>query len=119
MVVINYNYYMLERHGPKKIDTTRDGKVAAAVAYVIATPFLLAAVGIIGMQVVGYLQYGEWSPLPVMPFFEMWFPWLDNPQSWLGLHRIVHGLLNGLPVSLLLLFIAWIFWAIGNSQREQ
>ena len=101
MAFIYYNYYMLERDGPTKIDTTRSDRVAAGVAYLIATPFLLTGVGIFGMQVYGYLQDGEWSPLSVMRLFEGSSPWLDNPQSWLGWHAIVHGFLETAPVSFL------------------
>ena len=110
---------MLERDGPRKIDTTWSDRWAARVAYLIAIPPLLAGVGIIGMQVYGYLQYGEWSPLSAMALAEGRFPWLDNPQSWLGLHQIVHGFLNWLPVSLFLLLIGGFFVSIGNSQPEQ
>ena len=110
---------MLERDGPKKIDTTWSDRVAIGIAYLIGVPLLLAGVGIIGMQVYGYLQYGEWSPLSVMVVAEGGFPWLDNPQSWLGLHRIVHGFLNWLPVSLLLILIGGFFWPIGIFRRDQ
>ncbi len=106
---------MLEIDGPKKINTTWRDRVAAGVAYLIATPFLLAGVGIIGMQVYGYLRYSEWAPFTVMSLLEGSSPWLNNPQSWLGWHEIVYGFVDWLPVSLLSLFLGWMFWSIARS----
>src|SRR5712691_5588256 len=83
---------------------------------------LFYGVVIFGYQVYFWLKYGEWVAVKVIYFFTPaarvfgdastpvdlvpeWFHgswrWLLGPDSWFGLHKVVYGLLDVLPVSLL------------------
>jgi hypothetical protein len=64
----------------------------------------------IGLQFLAYLMYGEWEELPLFYLFALLGPdrfmaWLDNPDSWIGLHKIVFGVLKFMPLSLFLMLL--------------
>jgi hypothetical protein len=71
----------------------------------IASLFLLAGVGLVGYQVVLWMQDGVWSEFPIAIVFNFLFEgtvpaqWLTNPESWVGLQKVVEWLLANVPLS--------------------
>jgi hypothetical protein len=57
---------------------------------------------IVGLQVFGWLRNGKWDALPLLllvgALFQVIAPaylaWLNDPQSWHGLHKLVMGALD-------------------------
>ncbi len=78
---------------------------------------LLAATGVFMFQCFLWLRAGEWIGISAVLLLNYFLPpgnafvqWLDNPQSWYG----VHTLISGTPVVLFLILIAMIsFCALG------
>ncbi|MEJ1392117.1 MAG: hypothetical protein RPU34_14715 [Candidatus Sedimenticola sp. (ex Thyasira tokunagai)] len=66
--------------------------------------FILAGIGLFGFQIFIYLKHGEWVefPLTILTSFgpEKLVSWLSNPTSWQGLHKIIDGTLELIPLSL-------------------
>ncbi len=66
--------------------------------------FILAGIGLYGFQVFMHLKHGEWVefPLTILASFgpEKFVSWLSNPPSWHGLHKIIEGALELIPLSL-------------------
>lgn len=69
----------------------------------------LTGVGICVFQIYAFLKNGAWislSALELMPIFPSGLEaWVKYPQSWLGLHKIIYGLLDAMPLSLLALIV--------------
>ncbi len=65
--------------------------------------------GVLGYQSALWLQDGVWTELPLLIVFNFFFEgaaiqgWLNNPQSWFGLHQIVDWCLQNIPLSLTLI----------------
>ncbi|MCI0529017.1 MAG: hypothetical protein L0Y56_16390 [Nitrospira sp.] len=77
---------------------------------IIGVTLLYIGIIIIGLQVFVYLLYGKWEELPLfyLPALlgpDAFMSWLDNPRSWLGLHKIVFGILKFMPLSLFLMLV--------------
>ncbi|WP_095085116.1 hypothetical protein [Mesorhizobium sophorae] len=82
---------------------------------VLGWVFILGALAILGLQTVWFLQTGEWTPLSAMNLMQHFFepeksPWVFNPQSWIGLHRI----LEWLPSSFVAFFLGLFVVAAGD-----
>jgi hypothetical protein len=52
----------------------------------------LAGVGVIGFQVYGYLRIAEWQSISVFSVVVDIVPWLQSPQSWIGLYKVLPGI---------------------------
>ncbi|NIQ00817.1 MAG: hypothetical protein GWO19_10015 [Nitrospinaceae bacterium] len=69
-----------------------------------------AGFGVLGYQIGVWLLDGVWNELPLMVIFNYLFEntalwqWVQNPESWLGFHKLVEWNLNNVPVSLVLIF---------------
>jgi hypothetical protein len=69
----------------------------------------LAGFGLFGYQAVVWLQDGVWNAMPLMMVFSFLFEgtalgtWMQNPDSWAGLHQIMEWLLINTPISLVLI----------------
>ena len=69
----------------------------------------LSGFGLLGYQVVVWLQDGVWNAMPLMLVFNFFFEgtalgtWMQNPDSWTGLHQIMEWLLVNTPISLVLI----------------
>lgn len=78
---------------------------------IIGCAFLIvfSGFGVLGYQSALWLQDGVWTELPLLAAFNFLFEgaaiqgWLNNPQSWLGLHQIVDWCLQNIPLSLTLI----------------
>ena len=69
----------------------------------------LSGFGLLGYQIVDWLQDGEWNAMPLMMVFTFLFDgtafgaWMQNPESWVGLHQVLEWLLINTPISLVLI----------------
>ena len=69
----------------------------------------LSGFGLLGYQTVVWLQDGVWNAMPLMMVFSFLFEgtalgaWMQNPDSWTGLHQIMEWLLINTPISLVLI----------------
>ena len=69
----------------------------------------LSGFGLLGYQIVLWLMDGVWNAMPLMMVFSFLFEgtalgtWMQNPDSWVGLHQIVEWLLVNTPISLVLI----------------
>ncbi len=74
-----------------------------------ASLFLLSGLGLISYQVFLWLQNGIWPEFPIGVVFNFLFEntmpaqWLNNPESWLGLQKVVEWLLENIPLSVALI----------------
>lgn len=69
-------------------------------------------------QVFLYLKNGEWVRFHFLDVCIVFTPnkialWLENPSSWLGLHKIIHSVLDFIPISLFALSVG-----IGLAEYE-
>jgi len=77
--------------------------------------------GVLGYQSALWLQDGVWTELPLLTAFNYLFEgaaiqgWLNNPQSWLGLHQIVDWCLQNIPLSLTLILEGMFLTALTAS----
>ena len=71
--------------------------------------FLAFGLGLVGYQVFLWIKDGVWSEFATMEVFNFLFEntiiaqWLVNPESWLGLQKIIEWLLYNIPVSVALI----------------
>ena len=74
-----------------------------------ASLFLAFGLGLVGYQVFLWIQNGVWSEFATIEVFNFLFEntllaqWLDNPESWLGLQKIIEWLLYNIPISVALI----------------
>ncbi len=77
--------------------------------------------GVLGYQSALWLQDGVWTELPLLTVFNYLFEgaaiqdWLNQPQSWLGLHQIVDWCLQNIPLSLTLILEGIFLAALAAS----
>jgi hypothetical protein len=79
----------------------------------------LAGIGVLALQVYGYLRTGIWRSISLLSVASIHMPWLNNPQSWFGLNRIVRDAAGLLPLSLALVLLGTLVagFAAGIRQR--
>jgi hypothetical protein len=69
----------------------------------------LSGFGLLGYQIVIWLQDGVWNAMPLMMVFTFLFEgtafgaWMQNPEAWVGLHQVMEWLLVNTPISLVLI----------------
>ena len=74
-----------------------------------ASLFLALGFGLVGYQVFLWIKDGVWSEFATIEVFNFLFEstllaqWLDNPESWLGLQKIIEWLLYNIPISVVLI----------------
>ena len=74
-----------------------------------ASLFLALGLGLVGYQVFLWIKDGVWSEFATMEVFNFLFEntilaqWLDNPESWFGLQKIMEWLLHNIPLSVALI----------------
>ena len=74
-----------------------------------ASLFLAFGLGLVGYQVFLWIKDGVWSEFATMEVFNFLFEntllakWLDNPESWFGLQKIMEWLLQNIPLSVALI----------------
>ena len=81
----------------------------AKAILLIGSLLVFAGFFILAFQIYYYLKNGNWIRIPLfvvlekLPGENQAFSWLKNPQSWYGLHKIIFGLLDFIPLSLFLI----------------
>lgn len=80
---------------------------------------VLAGLGVLGLQIFGYLKVGKWQSVSLLGIASPYFPWLINPQSWFGLHDIATDALGLMPLSLALVLIGWLVAGFGSALRDR
>jgi len=74
-----------------------------------ASLFFTFGLGLVGYQVFLWIKDGVWSEFAIIEVFNFLFEntlmaqWLDNPESWLGLQKIIEWLLYNIPISVALI----------------
>jgi hypothetical protein len=95
--------------------------MACLCAIGCAILIVFSGFGVLGYQSALWLQEGVWTELPLSSVFNYFFDgavlqeWINNPQSWLGLHKIIDWSLKSIPLSLTLIFQGMIFVFITAS----
>lgn len=70
---------------------------------------LLAGVGLLGYQALLWLQNGVWTEYPLLMVFNFLLEntplhqWILNPESWIGMQKLVLWFLESTPISLALM----------------
>jgi hypothetical protein len=79
----------------------------------------LSGLGVLGLQIFGYLKIGDWKRVSLLSVVSPQWPWLNNPQSWFGLNNIVKDAFDIMPLSLTLILIGWFIAGFGSALRER
>jgi len=87
--------------------------VVALVGLLVA----LAGLAVLAYQVYFYLRNGQWLPVSVMSAAAPHVPWLRDPRSWVGLHKLVRDALALCPLSLALVLLGWMIAGLGSGLR--
>lgn len=67
---------------------------------------LLLGIGILVWQIIHYMQYAVWRPLPLMAFTpENVRLWFQFPSSWIGLSRLLQHIFEFMPASLAMILL--------------
>jgi hypothetical protein len=79
------------------------------LALLLCFTVFLSGFGLLGYQTVVWLQDGVWNAMPLMMVFSFLFEgttfgvWMQNPDSWMGLHQVMEWTLINTPISLVLI----------------
>ena len=92
-------------------------RLLAGIIVLVGGLFVLTGLGVFGLQLFGYLKYGEWKSMPFLDLVSPYFPWFRNPQSWFGLHDIVRDAFDILPVSFLLILVGLLVAGFGSALK--
>lgn len=74
---------------------------------------------IIGEQIYNWLKTGVWNEFPLINEVALlsqdniFVSWMNNPESWHGLHEIVVWILEIVPLSLFSICLGWVLFFIG------
>lgn len=89
----------------------------SGLVVLIGILFVFAGVGLLGLQVFNYLKIGEWQSLSLFSVASPYLPWLNNPQSWFGLHDIVEDASRLMPSSLALVLVGLLIAGFGSAMK--
>ena len=115
----------------RRIDDDRQGRTwisrlsynfkrfLTVVVILIGLLIVLAGLGVLCLQVFGYLKTGDWKSVSTLSVASPLFSWLQNPQSWFGLHDIVRNMLGILPLSLALVLLGGLVAGFGSALRQR
>ena len=76
---------------------------------VLGGMILLAGIGLLSYQSLLWLQSGVWTEYPMLTVFNFLFEntplhqWIVNPESWVGMQKLLLWLLESIPLSLALM----------------
>ncbi len=74
---------------------------------------------IIGEQIYNWLKTNVWNELPLinevalLPQDNIFVSWINNPESWHGLHKIIVWILEIIPLSLFTIYLGWLLFFVG------
>lgn len=80
---------------------------------------VLAGLGVLSLQIYGYLRVGEWKSVSLLASVAPFLPWLDRPQSWFGLNKILREASGIMPLSLALVLVGGLIAGFGSAVRER
>lgn len=115
----------------RRIDDDREGsgwlgritysikRFATGVVVAAGLLITLGGVGVLALQVYGYLKTGVWQSVSLLSVAVAYVPWLSNPQSWFGLHVIVRRAAGLMPLSLALVLLGWMTAGFGSALRQR
>lgn len=99
--------------------TSNIARFLAGVIFVVGLLVTLAGVGVLALQVFGYLKTGDWRSVSLLSIAVSYIPWLENPQSWFGLHVIVRRAAGLLPLSMAFVVLGWMIAGFGSALRQR
>jgi len=79
----------------------------------------LAGLGVLALQVYGYLKTGDWRSVSLLSIASMYLPWLDYPQSWFGLNEVLRKIGGVMPLSLTLVLLGGLLAGFGSGLRQR
>lgn len=91
----------------------------SGVVVAVGLLIVLAGIAVFALQIYGYLKTGSWRPVPVLSVASVYVTWLNNPQSWFGLNRIVRVAAGVMPLSLALFLLGWLVAGFGSALRQR
>ncbi len=115
----------------RRIDDDREGRTwvnrlaynfkrfLTAVVILVGILIAFSGLAVLGLQVFGYLKTGDWKSVSTLSVASPFFPWLQSPRSWFGLHDIVSRMLAILPLSLALVLLGWLVAGFGSALRQR
>ena len=91
---------------------------------------------VVGFQVLFWLKGREWLEVSLLgsfyfvvkylpetfrmsPEFKAFMLWLSYPRDWQGLHKIVTGTLEFIPLSFFLVVVGGLAWLTGFANKEE
>lgn len=80
--------------------------------------FLICGLGLISYQIFLWIKDGAWSEFTIMVVFDFLFEntiaaqWLNSPESWFGLQKIVEWLLQNIPLSAALIIPSFLIFCL-------
>jgi len=127
---------MLDRYWSATLPICKE--LFSFVSWVIGVSAVIYAIGLFGWQIFYWLKHGVWiscdlltlltdhtsdnvGPRTIVPYFGNALPqiaiWLRHPVEWLGLHKIVTGILEIFPYSVLVILIGAVVISEGTNDR--
>lgn len=115
----------------RRIDDERQGRgwptrlwyntkrLLAGIVVIGGILIAMTGLGILGLQLFGYLKTGEWRSISTLSIVSLYVPWIRDPGSWFGLNDIVRSLLGLLPLSLAFVVIGWLIAGLGSAVRQR
>ena len=93
---------------PKKVSLI--DRIFAVIIKTVGVGIMLVGVGLIGLQIYGYLESGVWPPHSLVILFDGAHSWFRDPQSRFGLQGIVYGIADFIPLSVALFLVGASIW---------
>lgn len=91
----------------------------AGIVVLIGLLVALAGLVVLGLQIFGYLKTGNWQPVSTLGVMSPYWPWLDQPRTWFGLHKIIRDMLALMPFSIALVALGWLIAGFGSALRQR
>ncbi len=93
-------------------------KLEDVLRCLLALPPIMAGILVLGYQVLLWLKEGHWHPYPLGWLVFQLLPvefWNEFCGSWVGLQKIVFGILEGVPLSVALVVVGALILASDSS----
>jgi len=94
-------------------------KFLSGIIAFVGVLFVLAGLGVLGLQVYGYLKTGDWGSISLLGVATPYWRWLHSPQGWFGLHKIVTDAMGLMPLSMALVLVGWLIAGFGSALRQR
>ncbi len=113
-----------EMNGSEMEDEQVDDRGRSSLLQIIGGLLFLGAFGFVGYQFARYLWLGEWPGFSVFDSIVWLFGttapvrWLQQPDSWIELQKIVTALLRAFPFSLFLGLLGWLLLRLGSEPSK-